>query len=339
MKSSTETFTAESVPMLYREALNLALDYAMEHDQRVVVLGEDVGFYGGNYKVTDGLYVKYGPKRVIDTPIAENSIVGTAIGMALMGLRPVAEIMTANFSMLAMDQIVNQMAKLRYMSGGKLILPLVVRMPQGVAKQLAAQHSQSLEHLYASVPGIYVMCASDSITAFHALLYAIKMDDPVIFLEHVLLYGMDFPFEYLEGFDPFRARVLKEGKDITVVSYLKMVHDVLQACSWLEEKDGISCEVIDLVSLRPIDFETIYKSVKKTKRLAVVYEAPKTLGLGTEVSARVAEELFYFLDAPPLRIAGEEVPIPYNRKLELLAIPTSERIYHQLLSWSKNHGL
>ncbi|QID32805.1 alpha-ketoacid dehydrogenase subunit beta [Pampinifervens florentissimum] len=325
--------------MLYRDALNLALDYAMEHDPRVVVLGEDVGFYGGNYKVTDGLYVKYGPKRVIDTPIAENSIVGTAIGMALMGLRPVAEIMTVNFAMLAMDQFVNQMAKLRYMSGGKLFLPLVVRMPQGVAKQLASQHSQSLEHFFASVPGLYVFCASDSISAYHGLLHAIRMDDPVVFLEHVLLYGMDFPFEYVKNFDPFKARILKEGKDITVVSYLKMVHDTLKACEWLEERDGISCEVIDLISLRPIDFETIYESVRKTHRLVVVYEAPKTLGLGAELSARVCEELFYYLDAPPLRIAGEEVPIPYNRKLELMAIPTPEKIYERILSWSKSHGL
>ncbi|MEJ7619820.1 MAG: alpha-ketoacid dehydrogenase subunit beta [Aquificaceae bacterium] len=325
--------------MLYRDALNLALDYAMEHDPRVVVLGEDVGFYGGNYRVTDGLYVKYGPKRVIDTPIAENSIVGTAIGMALMGLRPVAEIMTVNFAMLAMDQFVNQMAKLRYMSGGKLFLPLVVRMPQGVAKQLASQHSQSLEHFFASVPGLYVFCASDSISAYHGLLHAIRMDDPVVFLEHTLLYGMDFPFEYVKNFDPFKARILKEGKDITVVSYLKMVHDTLKACEWLEEKDGISCEVIDLISLRPIDFETIYESVRKTHRLVVVYEAPKTLGLGAELSARVCEELFYYLDAPPLRIAGEEVPIPYNRKLELRAIPTPEKIYERILSWSKSHGL
>ncbi|WPM32491.1 alpha-ketoacid dehydrogenase subunit beta [Hydrogenobacter sp. T-2] len=325
--------------MLYRDALNLALDYAMEHDPRVVVLGEDVGFYGGNYRVTDGLYVKYGPKRVIDTPIAENSIVGTAIGMALMGLRPVAEIMTVNFAMLAMDQFVNQMAKLRYMSGGKLFLPLVVRMPQGVAKQLASQHSQSLEHFFASVPGLYVFCASDSISAYHGLLHAIRMDDPVVFLEHVLLYGMDFPSEYVKNFDPFKARILKEGKDITVVSYLKMVHDTLKACEWLEERDGISCEVIDLISLRPIDFETIYESVRKTHRLVVVYEAPKTLGLGAELSARISEELFYYLDAPPLRIAGEEVPIPYNRKLELMAIPTPEKIYERILSWSKSHGL
>ncbi|MEN3029094.1 MAG: alpha-ketoacid dehydrogenase subunit beta [Aquificaceae bacterium] len=325
--------------MLYREALNLALDHAMEHDHRVVLLGEDVGFYGGNYKVTEGLYAKYGAKRVIDTPIAENSIVGTAIGMAMMGLRPVAEIMTANFSMLAMDQIVNQMPKLRYMSGGKLFLPLVVRMPQGVAKQLAAQHSQSLEHFFASIPGLYVFCASDSIVAYHGLLQAIRMDDPILFLEHVLLYGLDFPFEPLESFDPFRARVLKEGRDVTVVSYLKMTHDVLKVSQWLEEKEGISCEVIDLPSLRPIDFETIYGSVKKTKRLVVVYEAPKTLGLGAEVSTRVSEELFYFLDAPPLRIAGEEVPIPYNRKLELMAIPTPEKIYTQIVQWGRRHGL
>ena len=324
--------------MLYREALNLALDHAMESDESVLVLGEDVGFYGGNYKVTDNLYVKYGERRVIDTPIAENSIVGTAIGMAMMGLRPVAEIMTANFAMLAMDQIVNNMAKLRYMSGGKIALPMVVRMPQGAAKQLAAQHSQSLEHLFASVPGIYVFCASDSTSAYYGLLSAIKLDDPVIFLEHVALYGVDFPFQELSHFDPFKARILREGKDITIVSYLKSVHDTLKACEWLE-KDGIDCEVIDLVSLRPIDFETIFESVKKTKRLVVVHEAPKTLGLGAEICAKVSEELFYYLDAPPLRVCGEEVPMPYNRNLELLALPTPEKIYKAVLQWGKTHGL
>ncbi len=324
--------------MLYREALNLALDHAMESDPSVVILGEDVGFYGGNYKVTDGLYAKYGESRVIDTPIAENSIVGTAIGMAMVGLRPVAEIMTANFAMLAMDQIVNNMAKLRYMSGGKISLPMVVRMPQGVAKQLAAQHSQSLEHMFASVPGIYVFCASDSITAYHGLLSAIRFDDPVIFLEHVALYAWDFPFEYLKNFDPFSARIVKEGKDVTVVSYLKSLHDTLKACEQLE-KEGISCEVIDLVSLRPIDFETIYNSVKKTKRLVVVHEAPKSLGLGAEISARISEELFYYLDAPPLRVCGEEVPIPYNRNLELMSIPTPEKIYRAILDWGKQNGL
>ncbi len=324
--------------MLYRDAINLALDHAMQVDPRVIILGEDVGFYGGNYKVTDGLFAKYGEKRVIDTPIAENSIVGTAIGMAMMGLRPVAEIMTANFSMLAMDQIVNNMAKLRYMSGGKIALPMVVRMPQGVGKQLASQHSQSLEHMFASIPGLYVFCSSDATGAYHTTLYAIRLDDPVILLEHTLLYPVDFEFQYVKDFDPFKARILREGKDITVVSYLKMVHDVLKACENLE-KDGISCEVIELISLRPIDFETIYSSVKKTKRLVVVYEAPKSFGLGAEISARVCEEMFYFSDAPPLRIAGEEVPIPYNRKLELSAIPTQESIYRQMLSWGKGHGL
>ncbi len=336
--SSTRTYTVGFVPMLYRDAINLALDHAMESDGRVVILGEDVGFYGGNYKVTDGLYSKYSERRVIDTPIAENSIVGTAIGMAMCGLRPVAEIMTANFSMLAMDQIVNNMAKLRYMSGGKIALPLVVRMPQGVGKQLAAQHSQSLEHMFASIPGLYVFCSSDSTSAYYTTLYAIKLDDPVILLEHVLLYPMDFEFREVKNFNPFNARVLREGEDVTIISYLKMTQDVLKACEWLE-RDGISCEVIDLLSLRPIDFEAIYSSVRKTKRLVLVYEAPKSLGFGAEVSARVSEELFYFLDAPPLRVAGEEVPIPYNRKLELASIPTPEKIYKQIREWGERHGL
>ncbi|WP_297890214.1 alpha-ketoacid dehydrogenase subunit beta [Sulfurihydrogenibium sp.] len=325
--------------MLYREALNLALDEMMEKDESIVILGEDVGFYGGNYRVTEGLYAKYGEKRVIDTPIAENSIVGTAIGMALGGLRPVAEIMTANFAMLAMDQIVNSMAKLRYMSGGKIVLPMVVRMPQGVVKQLASQHSQSLESLFASIPGLRVFTASDCATAYHGLKTAITLDDPVIFLEHTLLYFEKFDMPKDSYYNPFKARIIKEGTDLTIFSYLKMLHEVLKTVEQLEKDLNISIEVIDVGPLNPLDLETLTNSVKKTKRFVIVEENPKHGGFGAHILSAVLEECFYNLDAPPLRIAGEDTPIPYNRKLELLAIPTAEKIYSKIIKWGKENGL
>ena len=325
--------------MLYREALNKALDEMMEQDKSVVILGEDVGFYGGNYKVTEGLYAKYGEKRVIDTPIAENSIVGTAIGMAIGGLRPVAEIMTVNFSLLAMDQIVNQLAKIRYMSGGKITLPVVVRMPQGVAKQLAAQHSQSLERLFASIPGLRVFVASDATTAYYGLKFAISIDDPVIFLEHELLYPEKMEIEEEKNFSPYRARIKKEGEGITVVSYLKMLHDTLKALPTIEKELNTTCEVIDLCSINPLDVGTIANSVKKTKHLVVITEEPKTGSYANEIINRVLEEVFYDLDAPPLKISGEDVPTPYNRKLELMSIPTPEKIATEIIKWGKKHGI
>ncbi len=325
--------------MLYREALNKALDDAMAADGSVVVLGEDVGRYGGNYKVTQGLFAKYGEKRVIDTPIAELSIVGNAIGMAIAGLRPVAEIMTVNFSLLAMDQIVNHAAKFRYMSGGKMTIPLTIRMPGGVSKQLAAQHSESYETLYSAIPGLIVLAASNATYAYYGLKAAIELNDPVIFLEHELLYPKEMEFKEVENFDPFKAEVVKEGEDLTVLTYLKMRYDVLEAVPQIERELGISVEVIDLNSLRPLDMKTISDCVKKTKRVVVVEEDHKTGGYGAEVISRVSEELFYELDAPPLRIAAEDVPIPYNRKLELAAIPTPDKIAAKILQWGRANGL
>jgi len=228
--------------------------------------------------------------------------------MAIGGLRPVAEIMTVNFSLLAMDQIINQLAKIRYMSGGKITLPVVVRMPQGVAKQLAAQHSQSLERLFASVPGLRVFVASDATTAYYGLKFAVSIDDPVIFLEHA-----------------YRARIKREGDGITIVSYLKMLHDTMKAVSTVEEELGVSCEIIDLCSINPLDISTISNSVKKTKHLVVVTEEPRTGA--------------YALDAPPLKICGEDVPTPYNRKLELMSIPTPEKIATEIIKWGKKHGI
>lgn len=325
--------------MLYREALNKAMDELMEKDETVVILGEDVGFYGGNYRVTEGLYAKYGEKRVIDTPIAENSIVGNAVGMAIGGLRPVAEIMTVNFSLIAYDQIVNQAAKIRYMSGGEVAVPITVRMPQGVAVQLAAQHSQSFERIFASVPGLRVFTASDSITAYHGLKQAILLDDPVVFLEHELLYAKDFDFVYIPEFDITKQRVIKEGDDITLVSYLKMLHDSLEAVKEVEKTLGISVEVIELTSLNPLNLEKVYESVKKTKRFVIVAEEPKTGSFTAEIVSRVLENNFYDLDAPPIRICGEDVPTPYNRKLELASIPTPDKIAKKIIEWGKENGI
>ncbi len=325
--------------MLYREALNRAIDEAMEMDERVVMLGEDVGRYGGSYRVSEGLYAKYGGMRVIDTPIAELSIVGNAIGMAIGGLRPIAEIMTVNFSLLAADQIVNHAAKLRYMSGGKVAIPLTIRMPGGVSRQLGAQHSENYEAFYASQPGLIVLAASNPDYAYHGLKKAIMMDDPVVFLEHELLYNTEGEIRSHKTFDPFRAEIVKEGKDITIVTYLKMRYDVMKAVGEIERELGASVEVIDLNSLRPIDFATIETSVRKTGRVVIVEEDHKTGGYGAQIAAQIAEELFYLLDAPILRIAGEDVPIPYNRRLELASIPTPDKISAKVIAWGGKHGL
>jgi len=325
--------------MLYREALNRAIDECMSENETVVILGEDVGLYGGSYRVTEGLVVKYGEKRVIDTPIAELSIVGNAVGMAIGGLRPIAEIMTANFSLLAFDQIINHMSKLHYMSNGKIILPMVVRFPQGVSKQLAAQHSESYEQMLCSVPGLRVLAANSVNYAYHALKYAINSDDPFIFIEHELLYNKEGEVDFEENLNPFKARVVKEGNDITIVSYLKMLDDVLEAIDEIEKELNCTCEVIDLCSLNPIDYETIAKSIKKSSRLVVVEEDHKTGGFGSQIVSYVAQNLFFELDAPPLRLAGVDTPIPYNRTLELASIPTPQSIARDIIKWGKENNV
>ncbi len=325
--------------MLYREALNRALDEVMAKDENVVVLGEDVGLYGGSYRVTEGLAVKYGERRVIDTPIAELSIVGNAVGMAIGGLRPVAEIMTANFALLAFDQIINHMAKYRYMSAGKITLPMVVRFPQGVSRQLAAQHSESYEQMLSAVPGLKVLAASDVNYAYHALKHAVLSDDPFIFIEHELLYNKKGEIDPDTPLDPFKARVVKEGESITIVSYLKMVDDVMAALPEIEEALGCSCEVIDLCSLNPVDYDTLRTSLEKTSRLVMVEEDHKTGGYGAQIVSWAAEEMFYALDAPPLRIAGADVPIPYNRTLELQSIPTPDSIAQAVIAWGRKHDV
>ncbi len=325
--------------MLYREALNKALHEVMEADDTVVTLGEDVGLYGGSFRVTEGLVEKYGEQRVIDTPIAELSIVGNAVGMAIGGLRPVAEIMTGNFALLAFDQIINHMAKLRYMSNGKITLPMVVRFPQGVSRQLAAQHSENYEQMLSSVPGLKVLSVNDVNYAYHALKYAILSDDPYIFIEHELLYNKKGEVDFTQELNPFKARIAKEGNDITIISYLKMVDDVMEAVPAIEKELACSCEVIDLCSLNPIDYETLQNSIEKTSRLVMVEEDHKTGGYGAQVVSWAAEELFYKLDAPPLRLAGADTPIPYNRSLELASIPTPKSIVNDVIAWGRKNDV
>jgi len=325
--------------MLYREALNRALDEVMAADDTVVTLGEDVALYGGSFRVTEGLVVKYGEKRVIDTPIAELSIVGNAVGMAIGGLRPVAEIMTGNFSLLAFDQIINHMAKLHYMSNGKITLPMVVRFPQGVSRQLAAQHSESYEQMLCAVPGLKVLSVSDVNYAYHALKHAILSDDPYIFIEHELLYNKKGEVDFSQKLDPFKARIVKEGSDITIVSYLKMVDDVIKAVEEIETALGCSCEVIDLCSLNPVDYDTLQASIEKTSRLVMVEEDHKTGGYGAQILSWAAEKLFYALDAPPLRLAGLDTPLPYNRKLELASIPTPQSIADDIIAWGRENDV
>jgi pyruvate dehydrogenase E1 component beta subunit len=246
--------------------------------------------------------------------------------------------MTANFSLLTLDQIINHAAKFRYMSGGKMTIPLTVRIPGGVSRQLAAQHSENYETIFASIPGLIVLAASNATYAYHGLKWAIFSNDPVIFLEHELLYPMDMEFKEIKNFDPFKAEMVKEGKDITIITYLKMRYDVIEAAKTLE-KQGISVEIIDLNSLRPLDIETIANSIKKTKKAVIVEEDHKTGGMGAEILAQIQEECFYDLDAPILRIAGEDVPIPYNRKLELASIPTPDKIVKKILKWKAENGI
>jgi pyruvate dehydrogenase E1 component beta subunit len=322
--------------MTYRDALNLALKEEMQHDPSVVVWGEDVALYEGSFKVTRGLLAEFGEERVKDTPISENTIVGVAIGAAMGGVRPVAELMTVNFALLAMDQIVNHMAKIRSMFGGQICLPMVVRMPGGGGSQLAAQHSQSLESYFMHCPGLRVAYPATPADAKGLLKTAIRDNNPVIFLEHELLYNSkgevpDDP-EFLVPFG--RAGILREGSDVTIVAYARMAVLALQAAAELA-KDGISCEVIDLRTLNPLDADTFVASARKTGRAVVVEECWRAAGLGGDLAHRIHEACFDTLLAPVKRVAGLDVPMPYSRQIEKLCIPSSSSIaaaVHEVLS-------
>jgi pyruvate dehydrogenase E1 component beta subunit len=306
----------------YAEAIREAMDIALARDPRVLLMGEDIGVYGGAFQVTGDLVHKYGEDRVVDTPISELGGAGVAVGAALTGLRPIFEFQFSDFAALAMEQIVNQAAKVRYMLGGAVSVPLVMRFPAGSGTGAAAQHSQSLEAWFGHVPGLKVVQPATPEDAKGMLLAALDDPDPVMIFEHKILYKMKGPVP--EGYytTPIgKAAVRRTGRDLTVVATAIMVHKALDAAAALAA-EGIEAEVIDLRTVRPMDRETVLTSVRKTGRLLCVYEGVKTLGVGAEVSAMVAEsDAFDFLDAPILRLGGAEVPIPYNPHLEKAAVP------------------
>lgn len=312
--------------LTYRDALRTTLIEEMDRDRSVILMGEDIGVYQGTFRVTADLLQRYGPRRVIDTPISELGFVGSAIGMAMLGLRPVVEVMTWNFSLLAMDQIVNNAAKLRYFSGGQVEVPLVIRGPNGAGVQLSAQHSQSLEATYAHFPGLYVVAPATPADAKGLLRKAIRGSDPVIFLENAALYGMKGDVPDGDYTVPFgTAAVVRSGRDVSIVAYSRMLHVALAAAERLAP-DGIQAEVIDLRSLRPLDVTTLVESVRRTHRAVVVQEQWKLFGAAGEIAMRIYEEAFDELDAPIERVTGTDVPMPYARNLELLAVPHEDDI-------------
>ncbi|WP_059015492.1 alpha-ketoacid dehydrogenase subunit beta [Mycobacterium sp. M26] len=309
----------------YRSAVHDAIADAMRADERVVLLGEDVGRYGGTYAVSKGLLEEFGPDRIRDTPISELGFVGIGIGAALGGLRPLVEVMTVNFSLLALDQIVNTASALRHMSNGQFSVPLVVRMATGAGRQLAAQHSHSLENWYAHIPGITVLAPATVADAYGMLRTALDNPDPVVIFEHVGLYNLAADVEALAPTDIARAAVRRSGSDVTIIAYGGCLPKALDAAEQLAQS-GIDCEVIDLRVLRPLDDETILDSVRKTHRVVIVDEAWRTGSLAGEISARIVEGAFYELDAPIARVCTVEVPIPYAKHLEEAALPQPDKI-------------
>lgn len=315
----------------YREALRLAIEEAMNADERVFLLGEDVGNYGGCYAVSKGLSETFGPARIVDTPLSESGFVGAGIGAAIGGMLPIVEIMTVNFSLLALDQIVNNAATIRHMSGNQVSIPIVIRMATGAGKQLAAQHSHSLENWYAHVPGVKVLAPATVADARYMLSMALKDPNPVIFFEHVMLYNESDKLPVPEDCpDMHSALVRQSGNDISLVTYGGSLSKALEAARQLAQQD-VSVEVIDLRSLRPLDTQTIFESVHKTHRLLVVDEGWHTGSLAGEICALVAENCFWSLDAPPIRVCSEEVPIPYPKHLEDAVTPQVEKIVNAVL--------
>jgi pyruvate dehydrogenase E1 component beta subunit len=315
------------VTMTVREALRDAMAEEMRRDPSVFLMGEEVANYQGAYKVSQGLLDEFGPRRVVDTPITEYGFAGVGVGAAFAGLRPIVEFMTWNFAMQAIDHIVNSAAKTLYMSGGQMHCPIVFRGPNGAAARVAAQHSQDYSAWYASVPGLKVIAPYAAADAKGLLKAAIRDPSPVIFLENEILYGQSFEVPKLEDFVlPIgRARIARSGKDVTVVSYARGMAYTLDAAKRLAE-DGIEAEVIDLRTLRPLDIETVIASVKKTNRIVTVEEGWPMCSIGTEVCARVAAEAFDYLDAPPAKITGADVPMPYAANLEKLALPSVDNV-------------
>jgi len=313
--------------MTYREALNLALREEMRRDPRVFVMGEEVGLYEGAYKVTQGLLKEFGEKRVVDTPICESGFTGVGVGAAMLGLRPVVEMMTFNFAILALDQIVNTAAKMLYMSGGQYSVPIVVRGPGGPAGQLAAQHSQSMETYFYHVPGLKVVRPSTPADAKGLLKSAIRDDNPVIFIEAETLYAVkgEVPEDPEFTVPLGQAVVRREGTDVTVVAYMGMMYRALEVAGELAG-EGISVEVVDPRTLRPMDTRTIVASVRRTHRAVVIEAGAGFAGMGSEIASFITEQAFDDLDAPVERVTGENAPMPYARNLELLKTPSKAKI-------------
>jgi pyruvate dehydrogenase E1 component beta subunit len=313
--------------MTYREALNLALREEMRRDDRVFVIGEEVGLYDGAYKVTQGLLKEFGPRRVVDTPICESGFTGVGIGAAMIGLRPVVEMMTFNFSMLALDQIINSAAKMYYMSGGQFNVPIVIRGPGGPAHQLAAQHSQSMESYFYHVPGLKVVRPSTPADAKGLLKSAIRDENPVVFIESETLYAVkgEVPEDPDFTIPLGRAIVRREGRDVTVVAYMGMMYRAMEVADLLDA-EGISVELVDPRTLRPMDAETIIGSVRKTHRAVVVEAGAGFAGMGSEIASFITEQAFDDLDAPVERVTGANAPMPYARNLEQAKTPSKEKI-------------
>lgn len=320
----------------YREAVRSGLREALLANPQVFLMGEDVGRYGGAYACSKGFLAEFGPERIRDTPLCESTFVGAGIGAALGGMRPIVEIMTVNFSLLALDQIVNNAATLRHMSGGQVSVPLVVRMATGGGRQLAAQHSHSLEGWYAHIPGIKVVAPATVTDARYMLSLALREPDPVIVFEHALLYPLEGDLDEQPPADLFHAAVRRAGRDVTLVTYGGSLWKCLQAAEVLAGR-GIEVEVIDLRSLRPLDIDTVLASLSRTHRVLVVDEGWRTGSLAAEVSAQIMERGFYDLDAPVMRVCSAEVPIPYARHLEDAALPSVEGIVSAVEELQAHH--
>lgn len=304
-----------------RQAITDALWEEMERDEKIFMLGEEIGVWGGTYAVTKGFYDHFGEKRVRDTPIAESAIIGAAIGAALTGLRPIAELMTINFAFSAMDHIVNEAAKFHYMFGGQMKLPMVIRTTGGGGRQLGATHSQTPDAIFAHFPGLKVVAPGTPADAKGLLKAAIRSDNPILFIEHATLYQTRGEVPEGDYIIPIgKSEVKREGKDVTLVTYSKMLETSMKAVEQLE-KEGIDVEVVDLRTLRPLDMEPVLESFRKTNRAVIVEEGWKSFGVGSEVSSRIYEEAFDYVDAPIKRVAQKEVPLPYNQALEQMAIP------------------
>lgn len=322
----------------YREAMREAIREALTRDPRVFLMGEDVGRYGGCFAVTKGLLQEFGGERIRDTPLSESAFVGAGVGAALGGMRPIVEVMTVNFSLLALDQIVNNAATIRHMSGGQFNVPLVIRMATGAGKQVAAQHSHSLEGWYAHIPGIRVVAPATLEDARGMLWTAIEDPDPVVIFEHTLLYNMEGDLAADAGaVDIDRAAIRRVGRDVSLIAYGGSLGKAMEAAATLAG-DGIEAEVVDLRSLRPIDNETVLASVARTRRAVIVDEGWRTGSLAAELSARIMESTFYELDAPVARVCSAEVPIPYPRHLEQAALPQPAAIVSAVRAMVGLHG-